>query len=297
MKEKSKKYDIGVIIGRFQIHELHDSHEELINYVVERHKKVIIFLGVSPVLGTKRNPLDFPSRKRMIEEAYGDVITAVIPIRDVNNDYVWSKNVDSKIREVAPLGSVVMYGSRDSFIPHYHGQFDTCELEAAEKVSATQIRDEVSKQIDKSKEFRAGVIYGVYNTFPIVFPTVDVAIMNEDESQVLLGRKEHENKYRFIGGFVDVTDGSYEQAAKREAYEETGLEVGDLKYVRSMNIEDWRYSKEGDRTITTTLFKAKKIFGKEKANDDIVELRWFKLDDLNADNMVKEHLELLESLK
>ena len=40
-----KKTEIGVIIGRFQIHTLHDAHVELIQHVLSLHSKVIIFLG------------------------------------------------------------------------------------------------------------------------------------------------------------------------------------------------------------------------------------------------------------
>lgn len=35
MSKKNKKTDIGVIIGRFQIHELHTAHKKLIEHVIE----------------------------------------------------------------------------------------------------------------------------------------------------------------------------------------------------------------------------------------------------------------------
>ena len=43
----------GVIIGRFQTPELHSEHIKLIQYVLDRHEKVILFLGVSPTLANK----------------------------------------------------------------------------------------------------------------------------------------------------------------------------------------------------------------------------------------------------
>ena len=54
-------YEIGVIIARFQVPNLHPVHKELIDTVCENHKKVIIFLAVPVVEQTKRNPLDFSS--------------------------------------------------------------------------------------------------------------------------------------------------------------------------------------------------------------------------------------------
>jgi bifunctional NMN adenylyltransferase/nudix hydrolase len=297
MKTAEKKYDVGVIIGRFQIHELHREHRNMIDEVISRHKKVIVFLGCSPALSTKRNPLDFTTRKVMMEEAYGNKISAILPLHDMKHDDRWSKQVDEKIREVFPLGSVVLYGSKDSFIPYYSGKFDTCELEPENYISATQIRDEISNEILKSRDFRAGVIYSTYNTFPYVHPTVDIAILNEDYTKILLGRKKHEDHFRFIGGFVDVTDESYEDAAKREISEETtGLEVGDLKYLCSQKVDDWRYKKEESRAIITHFYAAKKIFGVEKPNDDIFELKWFDVNELPNFKIVSEHKKMLDTL-
>jgi len=269
----------------------------MINEVVSRHEKVILFLGVSPTLSTKRNPLDFLSRKVMFEEEYGNKISVVLPLHDKKSDIVWSNQVDTKIREVTPLGSVVLYGSRDSFIPHYKGRFDVIELVPASMVSATEIRNAVSKKIERTKEFRAGVIYACYNSFDLVHPVIDVAIMNEDETKVLLGRKHQEDKFRFIGGFADVTDENLEQTVKREAGEETGLEIGDIKYIASMKVRDWRYRNDAERSIMTSFFKAKKIYGAEKGADDIAEVKWFTVADLKDGELVDEHNQLLIKLK
>jgi bifunctional NMN adenylyltransferase/nudix hydrolase len=297
MLEKEKKSDIGVIIGRFQINRLHDAHRELINSVLVKHNKVILFLGVTTSIGSRRNPLDFASRKAMIEEEYEGKISAILPLRDMKNDTLWSKQVDEKIREVFSMGSVVLYGSRDSFIPYYNGKFTTCELEAAHKVSATEIRKEVSTKVEKSEQFRAGIIYSAYNTFPHVYPTVDIAIVKEETNEVLLGRKPNEERFRFVGGFTDVEDENYETAARREVMEETGLEIGNLVYLGSARVDDWRYRSNKDRAIITLFFKASYIYGKAKANDDIQEVKWFKISELNEHNLVGEHVKLLQYLK
>lgn len=56
-------FEVGVIIGRFQTNKLHEGHINLISHVLSNHKKTIILLGVSRVQNTKKNPLDFASRK------------------------------------------------------------------------------------------------------------------------------------------------------------------------------------------------------------------------------------------
>ena len=299
MKEQQKQYDIGVIIGRFQTNELHVAHIDLINTVIQAHKKVILFLGVAPVLGTRRNPLDFSTRKAMIEEQFGTKLSAILPLNDRYSNDAWSAQIDVKVREVFQIGSAVLYGSKDSFIPYYTGKLDTRVLEPETFVSATDVRNAVSKEIIASKEFRAGCIYATYNQFPIVYPTVDIAIFNSDYSKILLARKPEQTKYRFIGGFTDVTDENFEAAARREVMEETGLEVSNPAYVCSLNIKDWRYEKETTRTVMTTLFKTAVTYGAPQPMDDIEELKWFDVQLIAEDAsklLMPEHVKLFNTL-
>lgn len=284
----------GVIIGRFQTPELHSEHIKLIQYVLDRHEKVILFLGVSPTLANKKHPMDFITRKYMIEEQFGISKLTIMPLSDNKSNEIWSKQLDSKIKEVFPLGSVTIYGSRDSFIPYYSGTNKTLELEPEVFISATDIREVASKKVIGSSEFRAGIIYSVYNQFPVVYSTVDVAIIKDDE--ILLGQKLGETQWRFIGGFVDTTDESDEAAAKRETLEETGLEVADLKYICSMPVNDWRYRGIKDRSIMTRFFKAKYIFGCPTPQDDINALKWFKLTPELENILVEEHKKLFKKL-
>jgi len=282
--EKQKSYEIGVIIGRFQVHKLHDAHKELIDAVSERHKKVVIFLGVSPVLGSTRNPLDFTSRKKMIQEDYPDVVVMSLP--DKRSDEAWSKNLDTRIREVFPMGNVLLYGGRDSFLPHYKGSFDTTELEQTVFVSGTEIRKQISEEIKASEDWRAGVIYDSYNRYPVSFQTVDIAALSSDGERILLAKKPGEDKYRFIGGFVDPTDHSLEHAARREFVEETGgAEINGLKYEGSWRVDDWRYKNEVSK-IMTALFVGYYTFGPLRPSDDISELKWFDLKDLCREGAV-----------
>ena len=284
----------GVIIGRFQTPELHSEHIKLIQYVLDRHEKVILFLGVSTTLANKKHPMDFITRKYMIEEQFGISKLIIMPLSDNKSDEIWSKQLDSKIKEVFPLGSVTIYGSRDSFIPYYKGVNNVLELEPDVFISATDIRELASKKVISSPEFRAGIIYSVYNQFPVVYSTVDIAIIKDDE--ILLGQKLGENEWRFIGGFVDNTDESDEAAAKRETLEETGLEVAELEYVCSMPVNDWRYRGMKDRSIMTRFFKAKYIFGCPTPQDDINALKWFKLTPELENILVEEHKKLFKKL-
>lgn len=297
MKQKTKNIDVGVIVGRFQSYELHEGHKELISFVKKNHHRTVIILGLSPLKTTYRNPLDFQARKQMIQEEFPDI--DVLYIKDMSSDTQWSKNLDMIIDDiVGPSCSVALYGSRDSFIDSYKGKYETIALESNVYQSASANRELISKTTQPNKDFRKGVIWATYNRFPTAYTTVDVAIFNETYDKILLGRKAGENKYRLIGGFSDVKSDSFEEDARREVYEETGLEVGNITYVSSILIDDWRYRNEKDK-IKTILFTAKVIFGKAEANDDIEEIRWFDFSLICSDDsvIIDAHKPLINILK
>jgi bifunctional NMN adenylyltransferase/nudix hydrolase len=297
---KVEDYPVACIIGRFQLHDLHEAHKELIDQVVAHHKKVILFLGVSRVLGTTNNPLDFTARKKMIQSYYPDINIIALP--DHRYDDVWSKNLDSRIREVFPIGNVLLYGGRDSFIPCYSGQFPTKELEQRIYVSGTEIRKQVSEEIKGNPDWRAGAIYNSYNRFPVSFQTVDIACFDNTRSKLLLAKKPGEKGYRFVGGFVDPSDSSLEMAARREFREETGgnAEINKMAYVGSYRVDDWRYRSGRDK-IMTALFECHMVFGRVEPSDDISELKWFEWADFTKEGFVEktfveEHIPLAMAL-
>jgi bifunctional NMN adenylyltransferase/nudix hydrolase len=293
MKVKQDAFDVGVIVGRFQVPYLHEAHIELIQTVVAQHTKVIIFLGLSPCKVTSSNPLDFECRKQMILAQFPDVIVQYA--KDNPSDETWSSKLDETITDlIGPRQSVVLYGSRDSFIPHYHGRFKTAELEQKRYISGTEIRKEISNKVKATPDFRAGVIWAVSNQYDKVHPTVDAVIFKDEKRKMLLARKPHETKLRFIGGFAS-TKGTYEEDVRREVMEEAQIEISEPVYLGSFVVDDWRYRKEQDK-IKTLVFTADYMFGSPKASDDICELQWVYTSELQPSMLVKEHVPIYELL-
>ncbi|NOY64377.1 MAG: NUDIX hydrolase [Nitrospirae bacterium] len=117
-------------------------------------------------------------------------------------------------------------------------------------------------------------------------PTVDI-IIEINGGVVLVKRKNPPHGWALPGGFVDYGE-SLEDAAVREAKEETGL---DIKLVRQFHT----YSKPGRdprfHTITTVyIAKAK---GTPRAGDDAKEVGIFQRDNL-PDNIVFDHKDILD---
>jgi len=291
--------DIGVIPARFQCHVPHAGHLSIINEVLNKHKKVIIALGVRPMPPDRDDPLDYITREVMLREAFPPERypgLVVVPIRDCRDDAIWSAHLDTKIREIAPLGNVLLYGSRDSFISHYSGRFPTVELPQDTYYSGTQIRKELSHQVRRSPDFRAGMIYAAFQQHPRGLPTVDLAILDRDKKRILLARKPNEISYRFVGGFYSPQDASFKATALREGREETHLELVRPIYIDDTRVDDWRQAGRADQ-ICTILFAVDYVYGRPEPDDDVAELRWFDWGALALETFVPEHRRLFASLQ
>ncbi len=304
MKAKTEKYDVGVIIGRFQIHALHEAHIDLIDSVLAEHPKVFIFLGLSATKGSIDNPLEFQPRKQMIMETYPHDKFPQITIqyiKDCPSDEDWSNKLDQNIQDlISPQDKVVLYGGRDSFLNSYKGRFPTTELVSAKYISGTEIRNRLSKAPQSHPIFRAGAIWNAFQRYPVAYSTVDVAVYDSENKELLLVKKPNEELYRFPGGFVSPTDNSIEEAADRELQEETGLNllITTTEYLGSYKIDDWRYRKSSDKIITHFYITDRNsMSGPAKAADDVSETCWFPFGNVSEDDIVPEHHILFRVLK
>jgi bifunctional NMN adenylyltransferase/nudix hydrolase len=295
MRERSEQYDVGVIVGRFQVPALHEGHRDLIEHVAAQHDKVIIVLGLSVLPNTTNNPLDYQARAQMLREAFPDIELAYV--EDMADDYKWSAKLDRVVGTLCTAAqSRVLYGARDSFITRYHGKLPTKELEPERVFDGTGVRRGIARsRTINSAEFRAGATWAAFSRYPTAYQTVDVSI-EDDDGNVLVGRKPDESLYRFIGGFSDPRSESLEHDVRREVMEETGVEIGTPRYIGSRLQDDWRYRGEVDK-VKTAMFRAKHLFGHPKPGDDIEEVRWFKLDTLAERDLVPEHRPLLTMLQ
>ncbi len=60
-----------------------------------------------------------------------------------------------------------------------------------------------------------------------------------------------------------------------------------MTYEKSFRVDDWRYRSEADKIITS-LFSTDFISGDPTGSDDIAEVKWFKLEEL--DSLLKNQL-------
>jgi bifunctional NMN adenylyltransferase/nudix hydrolase len=307
--KNEKIHSTGVIVARFQCAFLHEAYKEIIKKYLDKHPKILILIGLSPVRGSINDPLDFQPRKQMILEEFPHDKYPNLTIgyvKDQRDNSVWSERVDELVQDhLGPNDSAIIYGSRENFMDQYVGRFETSEIQTDVIVSTEGIKNEIQKAPQSHPMFRAGAIWASSQRYPTVYSTVDIAIINQREYQttgekkndILLARKPNEKQYRFVGGFVDTKDASFELAALRELAEETTLSCGlaGLRYVGSRQINDWRYLRNPTEKIMTHFYVAHCSSGSARASDDIQEVKWFSIKTFTESYetlLVEEHVPL-----
>lgn len=109
------------------------------------------------------------------------------------------------------------------------------------------------------------------------------------DGKVLMQRRQDNNKWGFPGGLLEL-DETYEEAAIREAREETGLEIR-LDYFLGIFHNHHMVWGNGDQAHTIgAYYVASIVSGSPRIDEESLELRFFDFDDLPdlfAEDMVE----------
>ena len=120
------------------------------------------------------------------------------------------------------------------------------------------------------------------------FPTVDIVLYRKGQGILLIERRNPPHGWALPGGFIDYGE-SAEQAAVREALEETGLHVRlkSLLGVYSAPDRDPRF-----HTLSVAFIAEADGNQTPRAGDDAGNARFFALDELPE--MAFDHLRIIE---
>ena len=115
---------------------------------------------------------------------------------------------------------------------------------------------------------------------PIILPGSVVIILNE-QNDVLL-QKRHDDYWGLPGGLMDLGE-SFEEVAKREVFEETGLVVENLKLLNVFSGSKYYFKvPNGDELYSVTaVYYTKDISGEMKIDySESEKMQYFSINDL-----------------
>ncbi len=150
----NKKYDFGVVIGRFQ--PFHSAHQSLIKHSLSLAEKVIIILGSARSAPDVKNPFTPAMREEIIRACFPEESDRLIfrAVRDYPyNDHVWTAEIqnivgqitDEDEKENEQIAVVGFFKDRTSYYLNLFPQWNFEEFYCADKkllqINATKIRE------------------------------------------------------------------------------------------------------------------------------------------------------------
>ena len=101
---------------------------------------------------------------------------------------------------------------------------------------------------------------------PVIMVAAGVAVFNE-KNQLLMHHRKEDKLWGLVGGFMDIGE-TVEEAARREVYEEVGIELGELTLI---GVYDYPIHTlpNGDQVQSVmVMYKCDEYFGEPKVCDD-----------------------------
>ena len=116
---------------------------------------------------------------------------------------------------------------------------------------------------------------------PIIMAGAGVILLN-DKNEILLGRRTDNGYWDYPAGSMELGE-SFEECARREVLEETGLACGKLEFLMDMSGEDSYYEyPNGDKVyLAGILYICRDFTGEMKVQEEeAYEQRFFPVDKL-----------------
>ena len=147
----NKKYDYGIVIGRFQ--PFHLAHQSLIRHAIKLCEKVIVILGSARSASDVKNPFTPAMREEIIRACFPKENLEFRAVRDYPyNDHVWTTEIQNNVNEIvendgdenAKIAVVGFFKDRSSYYLNMFPQWNFEEFFSSEKkflnINASDIR-------------------------------------------------------------------------------------------------------------------------------------------------------------
>jgi bifunctional NMN adenylyltransferase/nudix hydrolase len=161
-----KKYDYGIVIGRFQ--PFHLAHQDLIKHSLSIAEKVIVILGSARSAPDVKNPFTPAMREEIVRACLPQDEKRIVfrAVRDYPyNDHVWITEVQNVVREITEddekehpaIAIVGFFKDRSSYYLNLFPQWTFEEFYGADKrlsnINGTKIRESYFAENEAWREF------------------------------------------------------------------------------------------------------------------------------------------------
>jgi bifunctional NMN adenylyltransferase/nudix hydrolase len=320
MSTQTRRFDALVFIARFQ--PPHRGHLNVLKAALSRAERVCVLIGSTDRPRTVKDPFSFDERRQMLTSLLDESERArvtIAPVQDSTyNDGDWVRWVQdavaSALGDVAQRNVGLIGHEKDasSYYLRMFPQWEFVDVDAAEDVSATEIRDQYFAERTNSfvqwavpepvfgwlERFRTQPEFAQLKAeaefiaayrkawaaapYPVTFVTVDAVVVHS--GHILLVRRRSEpgrGLWALPGGFVNQ-DERLDAACIRELREETGLKLPEPVLRGSMKdrqVFDHPTRSLRGRTITHAfLFSFPTgALTRVKGGDDADKARWVPL--------------------
>lgn len=281
---------VAVIIGDFQNFSISESIKKNIRELHNSYKEVVVIVRTGALPFTSHFPLPFT----MVRRFFGTSAN-VIPIMECTYDADFSNKVDDAINNfgdhfatytIYPVEEVIPYTGKNQV---NWGYFKNPTKEKSKQVCS-----------DGTDRYRKGIIDGLRSGFGSTHAVVDMGVISS--GRLICGtKKKHNGLYCLPGGFVDPNlDSSAENAAEREFFEETGIEISENQwnYLQSKKGTDSRFTRDKNKMMTFvyTYFTDEVLLSKSSDTDDIDELFRLNIEDVDLEKFIEPHREIVREI-
>jgi ADP-ribose pyrophosphatase YjhB (NUDIX family) len=124
-------------------------------------------------------------------------------------------------------------------------------------------------------------------------PTVDVILQRD--SKILLVRRKKDpfaNKLALPGGFINEGE-TAEDAARREAKEETSLDVEPIEILGVYSDP----KRDPRKHVMSVVFVGIIVGGSERAGDDASDIEWLELDGIADSEVAFDHMQIIRDYR
>lgn len=115
---------------------------------------------------------------------------------------------------------------------------------------------------------------------PIIMTSACVLVIDQ-EGRILLQRRKDNGLWAYPGGSLELGE-SFEECARREVQEETGLNVNSMELftVESGEMMHYIYPNKDEVYIAEVVFICKDFSGSLKVQEEVIEQKFFELEKL-----------------